>query len=125
MGVVAVMFHWPKLPVIVTGPSGLAAARDRKQLITVLGALPPTSSKFKVKVIYPTGREFWYDTTQRILAPGFAAKVWTKRQLVQLFNDNTGANLGLYNPGSLSNRRLDGIVEDLAALLIGNQSNRK
>jgi hypothetical protein len=124
-GAVAVMFHWPKLPVIVTGPRGLAAALDRKKLIAVLGAQTPTDAKFEVKVIDTTGREFWYDTTRRILAPGFAAKVWTKRQLVQLYNDDSGAALGPYQPGSLPNRRLDRIVQEIANLLMSGQATRK
>jgi hypothetical protein len=111
--------------VIVTGPKGLAAALDRKKLIAVLGAQSPTDTKFEVKVIDTTGREFWYDTTQRILAPGFAAKVWTKRQLVQLYNDNSAAALGPYQPGSLPNRRLDRIVQEIASLLMSGQATRK
>jgi hypothetical protein len=122
MGTVSVMFHWPKLPVIVVIPSGLAAALDRKKLIDILGAQTPTDTKFEVKVIDTTGREFWYDTTQRILAPGFSAKVWTKQQLMQLYNDNLGAILGLYQPGSLPNHRLDRIVQEIADLLIGGQA---
>ena len=125
MGAVAVMFYWPRLPVIVTSPRGLAAALDRKKLIAVLGAQTPSDSKFEVKVIDTTGREFWYDTTQRILAPGFVAKVWTKRQLVQLYNENSGAALRPYQPGSLPNRRLDRIVQEIANLLMGGQANRK
>jgi hypothetical protein len=125
MGAVAVMFHWPKLPVIVISPKGLAAALDRKKLIAVLGAQTPSDTKFEVKVIDITGREFWYDTTQRILAPGFAAKVWTKRQLVQLYNDDSGATLGPYQPGSLPNRRLDRVVQEIANLLMGGQATRK
>jgi hypothetical protein len=125
MGSVAVLFHWPKFPVIVTGPIDLAAAVDRKKLIAVLGALTPAGGTFDVKVIDTTGREFWYDTTQKILAPGFAAKVWTKRQLVQLYNDKAGAALGPYKPGSLPNRRLDCIVQDIANLLLYSQPNRK
>jgi hypothetical protein len=124
-GAVAVMFHWPKLPVIVTGPRGLAAALDRKKLIAVLGAQTPTDAKFEVKVIDTTGREFWYDTMQKILAPGFAVKVWTKRQLVQLYNDDSGVALGPYQPGSLPNRRLDRIVQEIANLLMSGQATRK
>jgi hypothetical protein len=125
MGAVAVLFHWPKLPVIVISPRGLAAALDRKKLIAVLGAQTPIDTKFEVKVIDITGREFWYDTTQRILAPGFAAKVWTKRQLVQLYNDNSGAALGPYQPGSLPNRRLDRVVQEIAYLLMGDEATGK
>jgi hypothetical protein len=111
--------------VIVTSASGLTAALDRKRLIVVLGALTPTDTKYEVKVIDTTGREFWYDTTQRILAPGFAAKVWTKRQLVQLYNDNSGATLRPYQPGSLPNRRLDRVVQEIANLLMVGQARRK
>jgi hypothetical protein len=118
MAAVTVLFRWPKFPVIVISPRGLAAALDRKKLIAVLGALTPADQKFEVKVIDTTGREFWYDTTQRILAPGFAAKVWTKLQLVQLCNDNSGTALHAYKPGSLPNRRLDRVVQDICTLLI-------
>ena len=125
MGAVAVMFHWPKLPVIVISRRGLTTALDRKKLIAVLGAQTPADTKFEVKVIDITGREFWYDTTQRILAPGFPAKVWTKRQLVQLYNDNSGAALGPYQPGSLPNRRLDRVVQEIANLLMGGEATGK
>jgi len=49
MGAVAVLFHWPKLPVIVISPRGLAAALDRKKLIAVLGAQTPIDTKFEVR----------------------------------------------------------------------------
>ncbi len=113
MGAVAVAFRWPRLPVVVTSPKGLAAAFDRKRLIAFLAAQTPTDSRFEVKVIDTTELEFWYDTTQRILALCFASKVWTKRQLVQLYNDSSGAALSPYAPGSLPNRRLDRIVQEM------------
>jgi hypothetical protein len=125
IGTVTVIFRWPKLPVIVASPMGLAAAHDRNKLITVLGALTPTDYRFEVKVIDSTGREFWYDSSQRILAPGFTTKVWTKLQLVELYNDSSGVALGLYMPGSLSNRRLNQIVQDIASLLMGGQADQK
>lgn len=122
---VAVAFRWPKLPVVVTSLNGLAAALDRRALIAILAAQRPTDARFEIKIIDITGREFWYDTTQRILAPGFAAKVWTKRQLVQLYNASPGAALSPYEPGSLPNRRLDSIVQEIANLLMADQVTRK
>ena len=122
---VAVAFRWPRLPVVVTSLNGLAAALDRRTLIAMLAAQTPSDARFEVKVIDITGREFWYDTTQRTLAPGFAAKVWTKRQLVQLYDASPGAALSPYAPGSLQNRRLDSIVQEIANLLMADQVTRK
>lgn len=113
---VAVAFRWPRLPVIVSDPGLWTASVDRGKLLQVLAAIAPTNTKWEIRVLDATGREFWYDGHQRILAPGFAAKVRTKRQLIELYN-GSGVQAP-YLPRSLQNYRLERIVAEIAELLL-------
>jgi hypothetical protein len=57
---------------------------------------------------------------EMILAPDFPLKRWRKVDIIRLFNESHGAkDNGLRYPESvILNRRLDEIVNDLAALLL-------
>ena len=108
------MFRWPQLPAIVLSAQGLESAFDRKQLLRILNTIQSADSFPAAKVIEVKGSEFWFDATNRYLAPGFAGRRWTKRQLIDLYN---GARQKKYLPRSLQNFRLEKLIKDIALLL--------
>ena len=114
------MFRWPRLPVIIISPQGVAAAADRRQLARVLAGLPESSDAWDVRVVDPTGWEFWFSTKDHVLAPGFAVKRWTKRQLIDLYNESRHGDQRRYEVVSLQNYRFERIVNEIARLVTLN-----
>ncbi len=111
---IAVMFRRPRFPVIVLSLKGLASALDRRQLFRILNAIQSSDSFPDAKIIEITGSEFWFDASKRYLAPGFSGRRWTKKQLIDIYNDTRRKQ---YAPRSLQNYKLDRIITDIALLL--------
>ena len=118
-GQIGVLFRWPEFPVIVFGADLLAGARDRRELMQRLEEFCRASPGSEPKAVDATGEEFWFNAQHLALIPGFLAKIWTKRQLVELYNAHLSAGQSAYAPRSLSNKRRAQIVADIVALLSG------
>ncbi len=79
----------------------------------------PVENKKHVQVVDSTGAEFWYSPEHRALTQGFAFKKWTKKQIVETFNNSENAKTlsQEYSTKSLSSKRLDKIVNDICEIL--------
>ena len=79
----------------------------------------PGDDDDKLKVIDTAGEQFWYMPEQYTLAPGFSFQKWTKKQIIELFNNSETAKAEniQYPLKSLSNKKLSKIVTDICDLL--------
>lgn len=114
-----IVFRQPKYPVLVVSDKKLFSAFNIKQLARSCMSSTPIENKNYIQVIDSTGEEFWYSPDQYVLSPGFAFKRWTKKRIVETFNNSTNALelMQEYPLKSLSNKRLDKIVRDICELL--------
>ena len=73
-----------------------------------------------VKVVDSTGDEFWYSPEHFCLSPGMAFKKWTKKRIIDLYNNssNVEENNKSYSVKSFSNKRLSRIISDICELLL-------
>lgn len=109
----------PQYPVIVVSANRLYSAYNIKQLAKNCLAATPTENKQIVQVIDSTGEEFWFSPEAHILSPGFSFKKWTKKQIIETFNNSSNAKNSKqeYSLKSLSNKRLEKIINDICTLL--------
>jgi len=75
-----------------------------------------------VKVIDSTGEEFWYYPDREILSPGFVFKKWTKRRIIDLFNESINSKeIGMNYPDkSISSKRLSRSIGEISELIAGH-----
>lgn len=66
-----------------------------------------------------TGSEFWYFPEQYILSPGFVTKKWTKKKLIETFNNSSNAKElnKEYSMKSLSSKKLQEVIGDICRIL--------
>ena len=95
------------------------AAYDIKELAICCITASPTEEGDVIKAIDSTGKEFWYSPENCAIAPGFAFKRWTKKEIVETFNKSTNAKKSNqeYSTKSLSNKRLNRIIGDICKML--------
>ena len=109
----------PKYPVIIISKEKLYSAFDIEQLAKNCVSSLPVDDRSIVQVIDSSGEEFWYSPEQYVLSLGFAFKKWTKKQLIEMFNNSSNANISNheYSTKSLSGKRLEKIINDICELL--------
>ena len=113
-----ILFRKPIYPLIVISADELMAAYNIKELAVCCVTASPTDEGGVVKAIDSTGEEFWYSPENLAIAPGFAFKRWTKKKIIELYNDsNSAKNDTHYSLKSLSNKRLTRIISDICVLL--------
>ena len=110
-----ILFRKPKYPVIVISSDDLNSAYDIDQLAAHCILSEPFDNEIFVKVIDSTGEEFWYSPEHFTLSPGMAFKRWTKKRIIELYNNSPNAkeNNNSYPIQSLSNKRLSRIIPDI------------
>jgi hypothetical protein len=87
------LFRNPVYPVIIISNKQLFAGQNIRNLaLALLHAHPPNENDY-IKVIDSTGEEFWYMPDLEALAPGFLSKKWTKKQIIELFNESINSIL--------------------------------
>ena len=111
-----VLFRRPVFPVVGLAGDMLFSAPGLKTLASLLVDLDPSSGEDIVKVVDSTGEEFWYLRERRILSPGFSGRRWTKRQIIDLYNNHVRSGRR-YSAHSLSNKRLSEIVAQISDLI--------
>jgi hypothetical protein len=117
-----ILFRRPKYPVIVIDKDDIWPAFNIKELGTACVISEHGDDSQNIKAIDSSGEEFWYSSNQAVLTPGFMSKNWTKKQIVELFNNSETAkekNIQ-YSLKSLSNKRLPIIVADICKVLKQN-----
>ena len=114
-----IVWRKPKHPVIVVSDGRLYSAFNIKQLAKICISSVPIENKSYVQVIDSTGSEFWYSPKNHVLSPGFLHKKWTKKRIVEAFNNSQNSNDSLqkYSIKSLSSKRLEKIIRDICELL--------
>lgn len=119
-----ILFRSPKYPVIVIEQDDIWPAHNIHELGAVCYNSDPIENEKNIKVIDSAGEEFWYSTQQIVLMPGFPRKKWTKKQLIDLFDNSEAAkeNNIQFKKKSLSNLRVATIVSDICAFLSHNLS---
>ena len=105
----------PKYPVIVVSENELFSAFNIKELAKVFFLFDPIDHEHEAIVIDSTGAEFKYLSEQTTLMPDFLNKKWSKRMIIELFNESLDAKeLAIEYPmKSLSNRRISQIVGEI------------
>ena len=114
-----VLFRNPVYPVIIISEDKLTAAFNKKQLAeSCIDSTLPEGENF-IKIIDSSAEEFWYSHENFAIAPGFAFKKWTKKQIVELYNNSSNAKKSdeKYPLKSLSNKKLSRIIGDICELL--------
>jgi hypothetical protein len=115
-----ILFRRPKYPVIVISSDELSSAYDIDQLAAHCFFSEPLDNEIFVKVIDSTGEEFWYSPEHVTLSPGMAFKRWTKKRIIELYNNSpkTKENNSSYPIKSLSSKKLSRIISDICDLLL-------
>ncbi len=114
-----IILRKPKYPVIVVSNEKLYSAFNIKQLAKSCISSLPIENKTIIQVVDSTGEEFWYSPEQYILSPGFSFKKWTKKRIIEAFNNSKNAKDSTqeYSMKSLSSKRLEKIIRDICEML--------
>ena len=114
-----VLFRNPKYPVIVISEDKLTLATNIKELAESCITTKIPESETVIQAIDSSAEEFWYSPNNFVIAPGFSFKKWTKKQIVELYNNSSNAKKSdqKYPLKSLSNKKLSRIIGDVCELL--------
>lgn len=77
-----VLFRNPVYPVIVISEDRLTVATNIKELAESCIASKIPEGETVIKAIDSSAEEFWYSPDNFAIAPGFAFKKWTKKQII-------------------------------------------
>jgi hypothetical protein len=114
-----VVFRSPEYPVFVVDRNKLLSAFDIDELARCCVSSNPLDGRTVVQVIDSTGEEFWYTPDVCILSPGFTFKKWTKKRIIETYNNSINAELSEkpYSLKSISSKKLERIIYDICTLL--------
>jgi hypothetical protein len=113
-----ILFRSPEYPVLILSSGKTYSEFNLKQLAEICVSINPNNNS-KVQVIDSTASEFWYVPEKYILSPGFVSKKWSKKQLIEKFNNSSNVRESRqeYSMKSLSSKKLERIIGDLCRLL--------
>ena len=114
-----VLLRSPKYPAIVISEDGLFSAYNIKQLGTLCVLSETFDEDDKIRVIDSSGCEFVYFQEHKAIMPGILNKKWTKKQIIELYNNSPNAkeNNNDYPIKSLSSKKLSRIIGEICELL--------
>jgi len=114
-----ILLRSPKYPVIVISDEGLFSAYNIKKLSTLCVLSESFDENDEIKVIDSSGQEFIYFPEHTTLMPGILNKRWTKKQIIELYNNRGNAKDSSikYPLKSLSNKKLTRIIGEICELL--------
>ncbi len=112
------VFRRPRFPLICSIDGYLVAGRSLRAFERRLARFGLSRCR-EFKLVDASGESWVLLPDKMLLAPGFLVRRWRKVDIIRLFNESrTAKENGLRYPESLiPSRRLDAIVNDLAALL--------
>ena len=115
----SVIFRSPKYPVFVVDKVRLYSAFNIDELAGCCISSTPLEGREIVQVVDSTGEEFWYSPDHYALSPGFSFKKWTKKKIIEEYNNSINAQMSeqQYSTKSISSRKLERIVYDICKLL--------
>ncbi len=112
-------FRLPKFPIIVRGGDGrLVAATSRRHAERALvPELFPGEESYDV--IDARGEGFILEGELMMISPLTMKARWTKKEIIELYNAgvDSGSGQALYPTRSLSSKRLEQVVRDIAKLI--------
>ena len=114
-----IFLRGPQYPVIVISGDDIYPAFKIKDLGNTCYSLSPPGSSNNIAVVDSAGEEFFYMTDQTTLAPGIGRKNWTKKRIIDLFNNSSTAQEEEihYSLKSISNKRVATIVNEICTML--------
>ena len=114
-----VLLRSPKYPAIVISEDDLFSAYNIKQLGTLCVLSETFDEDDKIRVIDSSGCEFVYFQEHKAIMPGILNKKWTKKQIIELYNNSQNAkeNNSNYPIKSLSSKKLSRIIGEICELL--------
>lgn len=114
-----VLFRNPVYPVIVISEDMLMVATNINELAESCISAKIRKGETVLKTIDSSAEEFWYSPENFAIAPGFAFKRWTKKQIIDLYNSSFNAKHSekKYSLKSISNKKLARIIGDICELL--------
>ena len=109
----------PKYPVVVVLENELYSAYNIEELAEICFLFNPTDDDLVGIVIDSTGDEFQYLSEHTALMPDFLSKKWTKKKIIELFNESVLAKelATEYPMKSISNKKMSQIVGDICGFL--------
>ncbi len=115
----AILLRKPKYPVIIVSADQLYSAFNIKQLAKGCISSVPLKEETSVKAIDSTGEEFWYSIDNYALSPGFLGKIWTKKQIIEMYNSSQGIfnTEKVFSLKSLSSKKVNAIIGELCERL--------
>ena len=114
-----VLLRCPEYPVIILSADRLRTATDLQSLAMACVQSTPHDGKSHVTAVDATGSEFWYSQESYVISPGFIFKKWTKKRLIDLYNQSVNArDTGvMYSDRSLGNKPFVRVFTDLCSLI--------
>jgi len=114
-----VLLRSPKYPVIVIADDGLYYAFDIEELGAWCVFSEPFDDDDELKVVDSSGAEFIYFSDHTALMPGIPNKIWTKKQIIELYNTSVNAEEtnSQYSLKSISSKKLSRIIGEICELL--------
>ena len=118
-----ILLRGPRYPAIVIDNDDIWAAFNIKELGAACYVSEPPENSDMISVVDCTGEEFLYMPGKTALIPGIGRKKWTKKRIIDLFNDSqTAKEENLQYPSkSLSNKKLTDIVNEICMMIEHNK----
>jgi hypothetical protein len=116
---IKIVLRTPRYPVILISSDRLYSGSNINELVYSLISSYPLDGEDDIKIIDCTGKEFYYLPDEGIVFPGFTFTQWTKRKIIDLYNEsiNSKETKISYSIKSLSSKKLSRIVKDICELI--------
>ena len=114
-------FRRPQYPVLIDLDGRLVAAKSPKALLRQLSDLDlPVKSNYPAIDGAGEGWGLYLFPGEAVLSPMAVKKRWSKREVIHLYNQrqNASQNDLPYSEKSLSSKRVDRIIREIAELLL-------
>ena len=120
------LFRRPQYPVLIDLDGTLLAAKSAKSLLKKLSVLDlPLEANYPAIDSAGEGWGLYLFPGAAVLSPLTIKKRWSKREVIHLYNQRTNRAKDdlLYSEKSLSSKRLDRIIREIADLLLEADSS--
>jgi hypothetical protein len=114
------MRYWPRkprFPIIVDAGRGLVGALSGAECAKRIAQIGPLESDASMPVVDATAEGFGFYPKMMVISPLATKKLWTKAEVLTLYNDRKKPDAPEYRPVSLSNRGFDRVVHERVQLL--------
>jgi hypothetical protein len=118
------LFRQPKFPVICDAQGVLIGAETPGQLSDQVQSIRIPACE-EIPLVDASSEGWVLDIDHMIVSPLTLKKVWTKKEIIAMFNKSkTAAQAGLEYPArSLSSKRFDRIIAEIVKLLLNTNTS--